>query len=263
VTFGGHIQARFTVPSSQSIETTSTAGGTDTVNLTAASYYLGNAGSSTPAFIAAFQTLLQAVDASWTVSLSTTTGKVSIACDGTWSITWTSTNLRDLLGFTANISSVTGTQTGTNHARGLWIPDCPIFLDGNYLAAPSVTDQRQTESPDGLTITLVGNRKYRHRNVRYANVAAAKTWVGSESTTHESLERFLVDTQWGLGHTWFSAGSKCRIATHVSGETQLGNGTVDGWYLNGCRSMEEIVTRASGQWDGLWTVAIPTLTTNS
>jgi hypothetical protein len=118
--FNGHIQARFTVPSSQSIETTSTGGGTDTVNLTATSYYLGNAGSSTPAFIAAFQTLLQAVDATWTVSLSTTTGKVSNSCEGTWSSTWTSTNLRHQHGFTANNSSdrtVSGLATGSTERR--------------------------------------------------------------------------------------------------------------------------------------------------
>lgn len=260
MTFAGEWHARFTVPASQSIETTSTAGGTDTVNLTATSYYLGVAGSSTPSFIAAFQTLLQAVDASWTVTLSTTTGKVTIDCDGTWSITWTSTNLRDLLGFEANISGVTTAQTGTLHARGLWLPDAVLNTNMNYLAAPLMTDLRQTESPDGLVIGHVGNFKYKHPEARYQHVPVAKTWIASESTTNESLERFMRDCQWGLGHAWFTNSSKYYIKSHTG--TQVGNGSVDGWQLNGCRSMSEMVSRSAGEWDGYWAVAFPGFTSN-
>lgn len=264
MTYAGHVMARFTVPASTTIDTTSTAGGSDTVTVPAGDYFIDADPLGTDSLISTLQGTLQAVDASWLVTLSTGasgTGKVSISCDGTWSITWTSTALRDLLGFTANISSATGTRTGTNHARGLWLPDCPLSLDGNYLGAPDVTDMRQTESPDGFTITHVGNRKYRHRNVRWSHVPGNKTWVASETTTHESLQRFLIDTQWGLGHSWFTPGSKCYIMTH-SGQS-VGNDGVDGWYLNGLRSMEEVVTRVDGGgFDGLWRVAIPSITSD-
>lgn len=261
MTFVGHVQAQFTT-SSAAVSATNGAGGPTAVTVSDAAYFLDGQATTTPSLVAALQTALNASRPNgWTVTLSTTTGKVTIDCSSTpWSITWTSTTLRDLLGFTGNISSVSAAQTGSNQARGIWLPDSPIMMDGSHLSIPRVTDMRATESPTGVTIAHVGNVKYRHRNVRWGACPTAKVWQVSESTTYESLEQFLIDTQWGLGHTWFTPQSKCQIVMH-SGDA-VGNELVDGWYLNGVARMEDIVTRLDGNWDGLWSVALPSITSD-
>src|SRR3990167_5593249 len=64
----------------------------------------------------------------YTLSLDDTsdsaTGKVTISATGvtTFNVTWTSTTLRDYLGFTANLSGA-ASYTGTNQARFLWLPN--------------------------------------------------------------------------------------------------------------------------------------------
>lgn len=257
----GRFLAFFTVPSGVTIIVTAN-GITTVVAITAGVYTIAT-------FMTQLQTNLQAqrppAGSAWTVSLSTGasgTGQVTIdAPDDTWSITWTSTDLRDLLGFEDNIAGVTTAQTGVAHARGLWMPDCTLFLAHRYKAAPPSTDLRQTESPDGFVIGHVGNRKYKHRNVRYQLVPFNRVWLADEVVENESLEAFLTDVQWGLGHAWFTNTSKCVIVLHDG--TEIGGGSVAGWYIKGCESMDACTQRADESWDGNWTVTFPELVTNS
>lgn len=257
-TYGGYIMGRFTVPSGVTISANNTVGGTDTVTVPAANYFIGGQATTTASLIADFESALNTDNPNgWTVSLSTGaggTGRITINNTNVpWSITWTSTLLRDLLGFTANISGVSSAQTGANQARGLWLPDCPMNVDGNFAGTPRVTDLRQTESPTGVVIGHVGNVKYRHRGLRWSHVPTAYTWLADEgSVANTSLERFLLDAHWGQGHSWFSPSAKCQIQIHSG--TELGEQAVDGWYLKGGSSMEEIVRRAVDGWDGLWSV---------
>jgi hypothetical protein len=109
MSFDGRWMAQIVVPAGVQVSATTNAGGPTTVNITAGTY----------ATLAAFLTQLQAdliagrtvTAGTWTVSLSTgagATGKVTIAVtNGTFSLTWIvgggTNDLRDLLGFTANI----------------------------------------------------------------------------------------------------------------------------------------------------------------
>lgn len=261
MSYAGFISADITVPSGITLSATSNAGGPTSVSVTAGTYNITT-------LCAHLQTRLDAVRpvtaGNWTVSISTGsggTGKVTIAVTaGTYSITWTSSTLRTILGFSGNISSQS-TSTGSAQARGLWIPDCPIMMDSYHLSTPYATDLRQTESPTGLVISHIGNVKYRHKNVRWTHVVYNKIWAQAESVDNESLEQFLIDAVWGLGHSWFSPGSKCSVVAHDGNE--VGAGSVDGWYLKGCAEMESIVRRAGEAWDGLWSVTIPEMVTNS
>jgi len=253
VTFAGHFLAFFTIPASTTISVTNGGGGPTTVTITAGTYTIAT-------LIVQLQTDLQTQRApsgsAWTVTHSTGasgTGKVAIDCPtDTWSITWTSAALRDLLGFTANITSVTTEQTGANQSLGFWMPDCPMFIEGNYLAAPDVTDFRQTVSPTGVTIGHTGNTRYEHNGLTYSHVPDARTWKSAEVVVNESLQQFLRDSQWGTGNTFFTPSSKCVIVAHTG--TAIGNGTLTGWYLKGAPSMAAIVKRAGESWDGLWSV---------
>lgn len=101
---GEKIEGEFTIPSSTSVSASNSGGGATTVTVTAGASFLGD-------LITDFQTQLNNTRApssgSWTVSESN--GRVSIACTGTasvpsFSLDWTSTALRDTLGFTKNIN---------------------------------------------------------------------------------------------------------------------------------------------------------------
>ncbi len=264
MTFNGRVEAQFTIPSATTISVT--AGGvTNAVTVATGTYYMTS-------FVSYFAGALQAqrapTGAVWTVTLSTGasgTGKITIdAADDTWSITWTSTTLRDLLGFAANISSVTSAQTGTNQARGVWIPDCPLAIDGDPSAAPTFTDKRTTTSPTGVTLGLVGNIRYQHSNVRWTHVARERVWIGAETTVNASWERFVLDTQLGQGLSFFSVCSKVQIydsngiLVGIYGNSGSG---MAGWSCIGIDSVNP--TQPMPGFSGLWTVTIPELVTDA
>lgn len=260
--FDGRVEARFTVPASTTISVTTNAGGPTTVTLTAGSYFMS-------AFVAQLQADLIAQRSvsggTWTVTLSTGasgTGQVTItATNGTWSISWTSTTLRDVLGFTANITGVTGAQTGTKQAKGVWIPDCPLFLDGIAQIAPKASDFRATVGPTGVQYSLVGNVLRRHRNLVWQAVPLAKIREGSAALANASLEQFLDDAQLQQGHAWFTAGSLMQIYNHnaikLGLDANSGAG-VGGWTWPAQAALDDLAKRLDSRgWDGLWTVTIP------
>lgn len=264
MTIGGRFEAFFTVPSAITASVTNNGGGPTTVTFAAGSY--------TPTSFAAYaQTALTAQRApsggSWSVSLSTGrtgTGLITIAMSsGTFSITWTSTDLRDLLGYTANISSQTSV-TATKQHCGLWLPDCPITLRGSPARAHKQTDNRSTESPNGLVITLGGTKRYQHLDLMYSHVSAARVFEGDATTSRASLEQWLDDTQFGDGHTWFSRGSAFQAYWDNNGTDVLlgddlnsGTGPENGWAFSPAVSdISDHVTRV-GDWLGMWSVKFP------
>lgn len=130
--FAGRIEAQFTVPASTSVSVSNSGGGPTTSTVPADDYYLTAAGSVS-GLIAAFQSQLNTDRApssgSWTVTVSTGasgTGQVSIGCSGTtaipsFSLVWTSTALRDLLGFTRNIDyPQTAADLAADLGYGTW-----------------------------------------------------------------------------------------------------------------------------------------------
>lgn len=259
MTFGGRLEAFFSVPSSVTISVTNNGGGPTTVSIAAGSY-------TVTSFCSYLQTALTAQRApsagAWSVSVSTGTtgtGQVTIAMSsGTYSITWTSTDLRDLLGFTATITSQTSV-TGTKNARGLWLPDCPLWLDGDPATMPEISDARNTESPDGTSVTLVNSFKAKHRNLTWSHVLQNRTMVTSEVTANSSWQTWLRDTQWGRGHSWFSPGSPFNVYWSSAGtDTLLGGSSAPegGWKMSPVlRDFNP--QRVSESWNGVWRIVIP------
>jgi hypothetical protein len=159
----------------------------------------------------------------------------------------------------SNFATYLKSQTGTTSARGVWLPDCPINLDGDPDQAPSVTDRRDTESPTGVVLSLVGNRKYRHRNVRWPAVPRAATWESAVTVAKSSYEQWLIDTQFGLGHSWFRPGARVQVYWDRAGSlVTLGNAqNLDGWFVKGITSTEPTMT--SPPYTGLWNITWPEL----
>lgn len=236
MSYGGRLEAFITVPSGVSISVTNNGGGPTTVNITAGSY----APTSLCAHIASALTAQRAPSSgSWSVTLSTGsagTGQVTIAMSaGTFSITWTSTVLRDLLGFTGNITTQTS-STGANACRGLWLPKCPMMIEGHPASKGTSTDARSTMSPTGKSLTLKGTTKYRRRGLVWSHVANAQYREAAAAVTYSSLEQWITDTQWGDGHAWFTPGSAFQIYWSNNGTDELvgkdlnsGSGPTYGW----------------------------------
>lgn len=259
--FLGRLEAFLTVPVGVTVAATNGGGGPTTVTVPAGSY-------TATGLAAAFQAALNTSRPSgWTVSISTSatgTGKVSISCSSTFSITWTSTDLRDALGFTANIVSAATTQTAANCARGLWMPDAPLTLDGDTARAPIVSDLRTTVSPTGYTYGLSGTRFYRHKNLRWSHVPKARVWeveAIAAGTPRNSWETWFLQTQIGGVAAWLSAASRFELYDHNG--TELGaDYAVSGWFVGGGLAAIEPRRSGNSDWVGLWEIAIPEVVSN-
>ncbi len=258
MTFSTKFEAFLVVPSGVTISATNgggSGGGPTSVSLTAGTY--------TPtSFVAHVVTRLNAVrtPANWTGSLSTTTGLVTLnTTDTPWSIAWTDTNVRDMLGFAADITSVSSAQTGTLSHRGLWLPDCPLDLEGDPVHTPVESDARSTEGPTGEVFTYCGNTKYVHKSLVLSHVALAK-FRESVSSIKGSWEQWVKDTQLGLGHAWFTPGSAFQITNHdsivVGGDLNSGAGPTNGWKASPAIARTS-ATKAAPPWTGSWRIEIP------
>lgn len=223
-----------------------------------AGLYVGTGTGAATGLSAGLSTALtnfaNAINAAWAVSMSSSTGLVSIGWTGyttpTWSLSWTSTALRDLLGFTANISSVTTTQTGTGMPSGVWLPGCPYAADSDPKQAPTGDDKTHSISPTGRSYALTSSTYFRHRNVRFSHVAQHLTWANSALVVGADWETFYLETQLGQ-HSWFEAGSRVIVYWDNAGTlTELGSGDVEAWTMPQCTKLDDL-TLASAPWTGL------------
>ncbi len=232
--FDGRWEAQFTVPSSVSISVTNNGGGPTVVNIAAGTYTISS-------FVAYLETALTAQRApsagAWSVTLSTGvngTGRVTIAMSaGTFSITWTSTALRDLLGFTANITTQ-ASSTGANQAKGLWRPDAVLRCNVDARRAPLASDHRTTVTPTGGVYALKSSTMYRHANPRYTHVPVDRVWEADALLVNASYETFVMDTQLQEGHAWFGLSALLVIYDHTGtlvGVDANGGTGVAGWRI--------------------------------
>jgi hypothetical protein len=262
--FGGRIESRMTAPAGGfSVSATNSGGGPTTCTGAAGNYYLSAAGG----VAGLLDTLEDALNASrppssgaWTVGLNTSTGLVTVNCTGTWSLTWSNTTLRDVLGFTANITSATTSRTGSKQARSLWFPNCPLNLEGDPDVAPRVTDRRATVGPTGNVLALVGNSMYRQRGIVWSHVPRERVWETAALYGYASFEAFAQDALYGLGHSWLSASSPIQIYYSSAGTPALVGGTynsgagVPGWQVLNVNSTEP--KKSVGDWTGLWRIEL-------
>ena len=177
-------------------------GGGATATIAAGTYYL-----TSPPASSLLTTLKAALDdgagVTYTVSVddnnSTSNGKVTITPSaGTFSVTWTSTDLRDVLGFQTNITASSG-ATGTEHAEYLWLPDVPRSspmspepVNNNYDMGAYEEDGTFSVSPGGAVRGLAYTRRIVDR-FKYTNMRAHKVFEQHEQNINESLQNFYKD----------------------------------------------------------------------
>jgi len=246
----GRLEAQIYFSANVTVSATNSIGGPSMCTITAGYYYPQE-------LVTAFQTALNAGRPSgWTVTKSwgeSGTGYVSIACSNTpWSISWTSTDLRDILGYAGNITAVSTTQTATTQTLGVWLAGaCPYFTPraigdaGRY-----ETDARTAEGPTGVIKGLYGNKLQALTGLRWSHVTKARTLEATGAAT--SFEYWWRVTQLGEVKTYFPAFSKVIL---------VWNADTDGTYSQ--YRMAAIDTfdpqQSTAGYDGQFVVEIPRL----
>jgi hypothetical protein len=181
------------------------------VTVPAGDYYLNSvAPGGTVSFVAAVKAALDnGAGVTYIVGVDDdidgATGKVTIAVSsGTFSLTWTDTDLRDVLGFAGASIATTTSATGTMHARHLWLPNTghmaeqpdPAFGEGTQDFGRAESDYASTCSPSGVTTATVFNVR-RLAHFTWEPLLGLKTWLSDEQLLNESFERFWLDVMNG------------------------------------------------------------------
>lgn len=183
------------------------------------------------------------------------TGKTTITISaGTFTLTWTSTDLRDLLGWAANLAAA-GTYTSPSGCRALWLPDCtssqpfPLADFGDYEA-----DLSTTISPLGVTRTILTVSRLKHPGITWSHVSLARARQSQEASGVRSWERFVRDCMIGsTGLAYLGAGRK--ITYWPDAATA---GTSQQYHALPPRSVAEVMNPATGDgYIGLWSCRWP------
>jgi hypothetical protein len=138
------------------------------------------------------------------------TGRVTISGTGIFALVWTSANLRDLLGFSANLSGA-ASYLAPAHARALWLPDIPYNAPNELYpwGGWPETDLRSVESASGLCWIYVGQKK-EATWIEWPAVRRARASKAHEQVVNESAQRFIEDGVWGFA-PWAQPGGPIRI----------------------------------------------------
>lgn len=212
----GRLEGRVTVPTGGWTGTIDDSGGASAATWTVAAgtYYLSS-GADSYSLIDAFAAALNSAAPTDTIAVTLSagesgTGKVTITSTGSTAIAFTSTDLRDLLGFETNLSAGTS-WTGTMQARSLWLPNCP------YKAPNGVgvwrgwreADARSVENAAGYVFNHMGQEK-EVNELSWNSVSRSLIWAANEATVNASWERFARDCIWGVA-AWGTPGGPLRF----------------------------------------------------
>lgn len=191
------VEGRLTVPSTGYSMTINVNGGGDQSVLV---LLPGNAywPLSSPSFLTLIQVALNfAEGGTWTLTYDggdSGTGKVTLARAGglNFTVTWTDTALRDLLGFDADLSGAASYQSA-NACPWVWLPDrqrwFPPTPDGHD--GRPVVNTKITASPSGTTKALYLGGAHNVSMLLWRFLRARKVWRVMETVVNESFESFF------------------------------------------------------------------------
>lgn len=194
------LEGHITVPTGGwSISVTEDPAATSSVTVAAGSYWLTSTTSLVTALVTALNangTLSGTYAATVDDTSATATGKVTISVTGvtTFAITWTSTSLRNALGWTGNTSAA-ASVTSQSSSPYIYLPNVvrtnTMAPDG-YKGQP-VTDGTVTVSPSGTSKGITYATRYVD-NLEFRFLLGSKTWRTWEVVTNESLQSFYETT---------------------------------------------------------------------
>ena len=244
----GKLEYRITVP----------AGGWDTTvggvtkTIPAGTYYLSSADSGARSLLA--EVAFQFGASSVAGSLSENgTGLITIQFAGSTAITWVDTELRDILGFAANLAGATS-HVGTLHARGTWIPQAPPYNlnTGGHWRGSQESDFRSADNPAGYLWAVMGQSRTVMDDLAWSGIKRHKVWIANETDSgysNQSLQKFWQDGVWGTS-AWGTAGGPIRYYPDAALDTDYGTYKVKD---TGIYKPEQM------GWPGMWRWKVPKL----
>jgi hypothetical protein len=154
-------------------------------------------------------------------------------------------------------------QTGTKQCRGVWFPECPVFVaESDPRLAPVRSDARTSVSGSGDRITHVGVYQRYHRVVRWSHVPISRIREQSATYANASFRTFWDDTQLARGSIpWFYPGSSLCIVDHngnVLGQDMQTGGPTEGWGVDDPGAVEPKRVDPNGN-DQRWLIEIAQL----
>jgi len=252
ITFG-KIEGQITVPTGGWTGSVNDGGGADVFTVAAGTYYHSSPGSGAADLIATLELALEAATGSgWTCSIAAGeggTGLVTIAINsGTASVAWTSTDMRDALGFTGDMGAA-ASHVSPRQARSLWLPDCPIVSPyGANDAGTDVAASAHMVSPSGH-VTGVRTARAVASWLRWSACAGAKTRIQLETTVNTSFQKFWRDTIEGTAG--WAAQPFGPIRVHWDADDDA---TYKAYKVAGRLAQTFEPTQVSEGWTGLWEI---------
>lgn len=228
---------------------------TPSVSLDTGTYYIaGYSGETTNNLVEHIQDKMAAETgfSAATCTYNANSGLVSLGFAATTNVTWTDTDLRDLLGFTADLDSASS-YTGTNEAKYVWRPN--ISLSGHPVTGSRVFEPESTtlvyRARDGTTTSVVGTKLYRAQ-LEYSMLDEARIIIPSTGTVNREFETFFEDV--------IHSGQPIRLYFDRTLNTSTDYVTCivgDGESM--ISSFSEYAGRHIQNYNGLWNLSIPIL----
>lgn len=216
----GKLEYQITVPTGG---WDTTVGGV-TKNIPAGTYYLSSTGSGSRDFLdeVAFRFGASSVVGSFGEN---GTGLVTIQFAGATAIAWVDTEVRDILGFTADSAAATS-HTGTKHARGVWISQTPSLRlnSGGNWRGHTESDYRSVSNMAGYVWARSGQSRTILEPLVWSGIKRHKAWIANETDSgyaNQSLQRFWFDGVWGQA-SWGTPSGPVRFYEDAALDTNYG-----------------------------------------
>lgn len=148
--------------------------------IAAGDYYL-HGPTSGLSLLTAFETQMTGAGVGSAAAYLTKAGKVRLTGSGTFTITWTNTTLRDLLGFTGNLSGASS-YVAPNYSKLWWSagydgnPDTPYGVEAMVMPDTAITTSR-----DGSATLFTTNNSQQHNAWSWDVVPISKVWTTAEA----------------------------------------------------------------------------------
>ena len=194
------LESLIRIADSMAVGTITTGGSPYNVTMSAADFTLTAGISSSKSFLTYFKERVEAAVGSGTCTMTlddtsdTATGKVTFAFSANFTFAWTSTTIRDLLGFTGDLSTAaTASFQGSKQSTHVWLPDVGrTNPEGPEGGGGSIEHDATLGVATSGALTSLGYSYRRLAVFEFVMVGAPKTWSVSESTPNESFETFFL-----------------------------------------------------------------------
>jgi hypothetical protein len=188
-----------------------------------------------------------------TCSFDFATGKVTLGFNVTTSVTWGDSALRDLLGYTGNLSGSTS-YVAPNEAQYVWRPNRKFSLfpaDGTRLFAPESTTT-VFRSRDGTISTTMGTLLQGARNLEYEFLAENRVVIPASGTINQEFEQyFRQPIHDGAPHRIYPDATAFTATDFITAVVGTGEEMIGEW--------TDFAERNVSNFNGLWSVSIPVL----